>query len=110
MDAEARLARYATPKASEAEHIAAQEEVTQLSTTAIIGLVLMRSAPSRRPGRRAIGQRTRAVNLYLVVNEGGLPLTAGALRDRFDKAREAAGVPNAGFQFRDLRDKAGPTR
>ncbi|QVQ29162.1 tyrosine-type recombinase/integrase [Achromobacter deleyi] len=38
---------------------------------------------------------------------GGLPLTAGALRDRFDKAREAAGVPKAGFQFRDLRAKAG---
>ena len=41
------------------------------------------------------------------MNEAGLPLTAGALRDRSDKAREASGVPNAAFQFRDLRAKAG---
>ena len=49
----------------------------------------------------------KVVSLYLVVNEAGLPLTAGALRDRSDKAREASGVPNAAFQFRDLRAKAG---
>lgn len=49
----------------------------------------------------------KVVSIYLVVNESGLPLTAGALRDRFDKAREAAGVPKAAFQFRDLRAKAG---
>ena len=34
----------------------------------------------------------KVVSLYLVVNEAGLPLTAGALRDRSDKAREASGV------------------
>lgn len=49
----------------------------------------------------------KVVSLYLVVNESGLPLTPGALRDRFDKARQAAGVPKAAFQFRDLRAKAG---
>lgn len=49
----------------------------------------------------------KVVSLYLVVNESGLPLPPGALRDRFDKARQAAGVPKAAFQFRDLRAKAG---
>lgn len=42
-----------------------------------------------------------------MVNEWGLPLRAGTLRGRFNKAREAAGVPKAAFQFRDLRAKAG---
>jgi len=43
----------------------------------------------------------------LVVNEKGQPLTASALRDRFDKARDIAGIPKSQFQFRDLRAKAG---
>lgn len=57
--------------------------------------------------KAAIGLENKVVSLYLVVNESGLPLRAGALRDRFDKAREAAGVPKSAFQFRDLRTKAG---
>lgn len=40
----------------------------------------------------------------LIVNEQGQPLTAYALRPRFERARRAAG---ATFQFRDLRAKAG---
>lgn len=43
----------------------------------------------------------------LVVTEDGLPMTASMLRGRFDKAREAANIPKADFQFRDLRAKAG---
>jgi len=43
-------------------------------------------------------------NLALVCKEDGQPLTYYALRHRFDKAREKAGV---NFQFRDLRAKAG---
>jgi integrase len=43
----------------------------------------------------------------LVVNESGERLGSNALRSRFDKAREKAGVPFAEFQFRDLRAKAG---
>lgn len=39
----------------------------------------------------------------LIRNENGQRLTYGALRSRFEKAREAAGVD---FQFRDLRAKA----
>jgi site-specific recombinase XerD len=49
----------------------------------------------------------KAVSLYLIINESGYPLTKGALRDRFDKAREIAGIQKAAFQFRDLRAKAG---
>lgn len=45
-------------------------------------------------------------SLALVVNEKGLALTYPALDGRFGKAREAAGVAPADFQFRDLRAKA----
>lgn len=44
--------------------------------------------------------------LALLVNEKGEALGRDALRDRFDKAREAAGVAKADFQLRDLRAKA----
>ncbi|MDA0573252.1 MULTISPECIES: tyrosine-type recombinase/integrase [Burkholderia] len=43
----------------------------------------------------------------LVVDEDGRPLGRAALRFRFDRAREAAGIAKAEFQFRDLRAKAG---
>jgi len=43
----------------------------------------------------------------LVVTEGGIRLSYDALRQRFRKAREMAGVPAASFQFRDIRAKAG---
>jgi len=46
----------------------------------------------------------RARSLFLVHDKKGRPITAGSLRTRFEKAREAAGVD---FQFRDLRAKAG---
>ncbi len=39
---------------------------------------------------------------YLVQDDNGRPLTALALRSRFDKARKATGVS---FQFRDIRAK-----
>lgn len=43
----------------------------------------------------------------LIVNEDGGAMTASMLRGRFDKAREAAGIPKDEFQLRDLRAKAG---
>lgn len=43
----------------------------------------------------------------LIVNEDGDAMTASMLRGRFDKAREAAGIPKDEFQLRDLRAKAG---
>jgi integrase len=42
----------------------------------------------------------------LLVNEKGERLTAAMLRNRFDDARDAAGIDKALFQFRDLRAKA----
>jgi len=45
----------------------------------------------------------KALSPYLVQDENGQPLTQAALRSRFDKARELAGVQ---FQFRDIRAKA----
>jgi integrase len=44
--------------------------------------------------------------LSLLVNEKGERLTAAMLRNRFDDARDAAGIDKALFQFRDLRAKA----
>jgi len=43
----------------------------------------------------------------LIVDERGLAIGRDALRYRFDKARELAGVDKGSFQFRDLRAKAG---
>lgn len=44
--------------------------------------------------------------MSLLVNESGQAMTKHMLRDRFDAAREAAGIPKAEFQFRDLRATA----
>lgn len=49
----------------------------------------------------------KVVATALIVNERGQPLGRDALRSRFDKARDEAGVPKNLFQFRDLRAKAG---
>ena len=45
----------------------------------------------------------RAISAYLIQDENGQPLTQGALRSRFDKARTPAKVD---LQFRDIRAKA----
>lgn len=45
----------------------------------------------------------KAISDFLIQDENGQPLTQHALRSRFDKARELAGVD---FQFRDIRAKA----
>jgi integrase len=51
-----------------------------------------------------INQRPwKAIGPFLVQDDKGQPLTALALRSRFDKARKLAGVA---FQFRDIRAKA----
>ena len=55
--------------------------------------------------KRAIG--SKVATAQLIVNERGQPFTSDALRQRFDKARDAAGVDKSKFQFRDLRAKAG---
>ncbi|MBY4696660.1 tyrosine-type recombinase/integrase [Burkholderia latens] len=43
----------------------------------------------------------------LIVDEYGKPLGHAALRFRFDRARDSAGISKSEFQFRDLRAKAG---
>jgi len=43
----------------------------------------------------------------LIVDADGLAIGRAALRYRFDRAREAAGIAKDEFQFRDLRAKAG---
>lgn len=70
-----------------------------------------------RIAKRKRDQKVRS--LALVCNERGEPLSAFALRSRFDRAREAAALALEqanqaelakavrGFQFRDLRAKAG---
>lgn len=63
------------------------------------------SALVERIKARKTGHKVRSTRL--VVTEDGAPMTAAMLRGRFDKAREAAGIPKAEFQFRDLRAKAG---
>ncbi|QDH29809.1 tyrosine-type recombinase/integrase [Burkholderia pseudomallei] len=58
-----------------------------------------------RLARRKIEHNPRSTRL--IVDELGRPLGRAALRFRFDRARDAAGIPKADFQFRDLRAKAG---
>lgn len=48
-----------------------------------------------------------ALSQKLIVNESGQALRSDALRSRFDRARNAAGIPKDTFQLRDLRAKAG---
>jgi integrase len=45
-------------------------------------------------------------NLALVVDDNGQRLSYSSLRAHFDRAREAAGIAKADFQFHDLRAKA----
>ncbi|AMM15001.1 integrase [Burkholderia sp. PAMC 28687] len=54
---------------------------------------------------RKAGHQVRSTRL--IVDEAGRPLGRDALRFRFDRAREAAGIEKIAFQFRDLRAKAG---
>ncbi len=54
---------------------------------------------------RKLIQKVRVT--HLIVDEIGRPLSAGALRSRFDMARQLAGIDKNTFQFRDLRAKAG---
>lgn len=57
-----------------------------------------------------IGARKQGYKIHsfqLIVDDHGKRLNRDTLRYLFDKAREAAGIDKALFQFRDLRAKAG---
>ncbi|WP_313234022.1 tyrosine-type recombinase/integrase [Delftia acidovorans] len=58
---------------------------------------------------QAYKDQLKADTALLLVNEAGQPLTKNMLRNRFDAARDAAGIPKAQFQFRDLRATAATT-
>ncbi|WP_082721524.1 tyrosine-type recombinase/integrase [Burkholderia latens] len=51
--------------------------------------------------------RAEVTSTRVILDEVGRALGASALRFRFDRARDAAGIDKASFQFRDLRAKAG---
>jgi integrase len=53
---------------------------------------------------RCLTRPRKATSIYLVQDDKGQPLTKGALRGRFAKAKKTAGMSD--FQFRDIRAKA----
>lgn len=57
-----------------------------------------------RIAKRKSHYKIRSLNL--IVDKNGHRLTASALREQFDRAREKAGIEKSLFQFRDLRSKA----
>lgn len=61
----------------------------------------------RIKARKESYKENKVVFTQLIVNEDGEKFTLHALQQRFDKARELAGVDKKTFQFRDLRAKAG---
>ena len=58
-----------------------------------------------RIAARKVGHTVHSTRL--IIDDRGQPLTERMLRDRFARAREAAGIDKNAFQFRDLRAKAG---
>ncbi len=59
----------------------------------------------KRISDRKAALKVRSTKLIVTIE--GAAVTTAILRKRFDDAREAAGVPKADFQMRDLRAKAG---
>ena len=55
---------------------------------------------------RIDGRPRVRLSAFLIQDDNGRPLSMGALRSRFDKARRAADVS---FQFRDIRAKTAST-
>lgn len=62
---------------------------------------------AKRKGEKCPNGREKVYSTRLIVDDDGLALGRAALRYRFDKARETAGIAKGEFQFRDLRAKAG---
>lgn len=72
----------------------------RISITGELKVLIDRLLSLKRPDDAPISTR-------LLLGEDWLPIGKDALRYRFDKARERAGIPKKEFQFRDLRAKAG---
>ncbi|WP_240792085.1 tyrosine-type recombinase/integrase [Stenotrophomonas sp. ASS1] len=62
---------------------------------------------AKRKGKKCPNGRDKVYSMRLIVDDDGLALGRAALRYRFDRARETAGIAKGEFQFRDLRAKAG---
>lgn len=61
---------------------------------------------ARRKSEKLPNGRSKPYSTRLIVDDSGLALGRAALRYRFDKARDDAGIAKGEFQFRDLRAKA----
>lgn len=72
----------------------------RIAITGELKVLIDRLLSLKRPDDAPISTR-------LLLGEDWLPIGKHALRYRFDKARERAGIPKKVFQFRDLRAKAG---
>ena len=81
--------------------------ITQAKTGAKVSMAITGELKALlgRIKERKKGMKLRSTRL--IVGDNGLAIGRDALRYRFDRAREVAGVPKAEFQFRDLRAKAG---
>lgn len=78
-----------------------KEKLRIVIESLLAGLIL-----ENRAYKKAIESERKVYAMVLLVNEVGKPLTKAMLRDRFYDAREAAVLPKADFQFRDMRPKA----
>lgn len=72
----------------------------RIAITGELKVLINRLLSRKRPDDAPISTR-------LLLGEDWLPIGKDALRYRFDRARERAGIPKDQFQFRDLRAKAG---
>jgi len=72
----------------------------RIAITGELKVLIDRLLSLKRPDDAPISTR-------LLLGEDWLLIGKDALRYRFDKARERAGIPKKEFQFRDLRAKAG---
>lgn len=76
-----------------------------MEITGEIAALLERIA--KRKSEKLPDRRSKSYSTRLIVDDSGLALGRAALRYRFDKARDDAGITKGQFQFPNLRAKAG---
>lgn len=96
--------RQVTPRGLLIQQSKTENKVT-MEISGELATLLERIA--KRKSEKLPNGREKPYSTRLIVDDSGLALGRAALRYRFDKAREDAGVPKEDFQFRDLRAKAG---
>lgn len=95
---------HVTPRGLVIQQAKTENKVT-MEVTSELAALLDRIA-ERKQAKLPSG-RGKPYSTRLIVDDGGLALGRAALRYRFDKARKAAAIFSADFQFRDLRARAG---